>query len=168
MGTVGRYAKRLQPVVGNRRMLRASLVLCKQADDMGGVLDCYARDPEPAYQAQVFDYISEVIGSDALSSPRSRESFTSSPPTMTERALAMKDHIMDKLSDLLVIDQEKVGHWVVGFVVLCSLVDCCPCGFADGRVGAVTVWKRHGNCAEAVGEQTRAPAALHEGDHAKR
>lgn len=51
----------MQSVVSGRRMLRASLVLCKQANDVGGALECYVRDNDPDQQALVFDYINEQL-----------------------------------------------------------------------------------------------------------
>lgn len=102
------YARRLQAVVGTRRMLRVSLVLCKQAGDMSGALDCYVRDPDPAHQALVFDYIDDILGHESLAVSPDSHGGSFSAPSISAEALAMKGHIMDKLSDLLMIDQEKV------------------------------------------------------------
>ena len=87
-------------------MLRAALVLCKQAGDIAGALDCYTRDTDATHQAQVFDYINSVIGD--ASSPGCEADGSVLPKTSPAPDQQVKLHILDKLSDLIMIDHEKV------------------------------------------------------------
>ncbi len=115
MCCVNRFARKLLPIVSGRRMLRAALVLCKQANDVGGALECYVRDPDTEQQALVFDYINEqldlVMPAGAVPERPSASASVRGP----DEAAMLKSMILDRLSDLIVIDQEKV----------CVCLPCC-------------------------------------------
>jgi hypothetical protein len=108
-----RHALALLPIVDGRHMYRASLVLNKQANDVGRVIECYLRDDDPAFQSTVFDFIEEVVARERASLKHRRMSESSDAEdggdaTMTPVLDRLRSSILHSFQELTKVNQDKV------------------------------------------------------------
>ena len=110
-------------------MYRASLVLNKQANDVGRVIECYLRDDDPVFQSTVFDFIDEVVARERASLKHRRMSESSdsdSDDDVTTPVLdRLRSSILHSFQELTKVNQDKV-HSRRGFIVFPCVTQMAP------------------------------------------